>query len=168
MRHAPWLLALAFLSACATLHPQTGDVSFRLLWSGNADLDLHVVDPGAGHVGLPFLAAAAGDKERYAALTAQMEATGHGPDGKTAGVLDIDCNADVSRLCREPMENIYWATGQAPHGDYQVWVELFNPHEKQAAVPYVLEIRRGESVVRRLSGTVSAERRKSEVAACTY
>src|SRR5262245_18611683 len=113
MRHAPWLLVFATLAGCATLKPQTGDVSFRLLWSGKADLDLHVLDPGGGHVGLPFLQAAALDRERYAAVIAQWQASPSGSlDGKTAGVLDIDCNADAARFCREPMENIFWPVGQ--------------------------------------------------------
>jgi hypothetical protein len=156
-------LATLLLAACSSLKPQTGEVSFRLLWQGKADLDLHVLDPGKGHVGLTFLAAASRDPERYQALAQQMEATGKSPDGESAGILDIDCNADVERTCREPIENIYWPQGQAPRGSYEVWIEYFQDADGSGGeVPYVLEIRRGETVVQRLTGRISLESRKSE------
>lgn len=168
MRQLPMFVALLLLAACASLKPQTGDVSFRLRWDGKADLDLHVVDPGGGHVGLPFLHAASRDSERYAALVKQMEETGRLPDGETKGILDIDCNSDLANLCVQPIENIFWAIGSAPRGDYQVWVELFQQAEGSGDVPYVLEIRRGETVAKRLSGFLGPGRKKSEVAAYTY
>lgn len=167
MRQLPIFVALLLLAACASLKPQTGDVSFRLRWDGKADLDLHVVDPGGGHVGLPFLHAAAGDRERHSALWARFEA-GEDVEGKTTGILDIDCNSDLAKLCSQPIENIFWPLGSAPRGDYQVWVELFQQAEGSGDVPYALEIRRGQTVVRRLSGFLGPERKKSEVAAYSY
>ena len=161
------LLPILVLSACTTLKPQTGELSFRLLWDGKADLDLHVIDPGGGHVGLPFLAAAAKDPERFARVQADL-AAGKIPDGETAGLLDIDCNADIERLCRKPMENIFWPPGTAPRGEYQVWVEFFQQTQSSEEVPFILELRRGETVVQRLVDKVSSENRKSQLLRYTY
>lgn len=153
-------LCAVLIGACATTRPQTGDVSFRLHWEGPADLDLHVLDPGGGHVGLRFLAAASRDPERYRQFLEQVEAGGN-PDGETRGILDIDCNADVERACPRPIENIFWPEGQAPRGEYQVWVEIFQD-QGAAPVPFRLEIRRGLRVARSIEGTVSRDRRRSE------
>lgn len=162
-----FFLPILFLNACTTLKPQTGELSFRLLWDGKADLDLHVIDPGGGHVGLPFLAAAAKDPERFARVQAELVA-GKNPDGETAGLLDIDCNADIERLCRKPMENIFWPPGTAPRGEYQVWVEFFQQTQSSEEVPFILELRRGEKVVQRLVDKVSSENRKSQLVRYTY
>jgi hypothetical protein len=167
MRQLPIFAALLLFAACSSLRPQTGDVSFRLRWDGKADLDLHVVDPGGGHVGLPFLHASVGNPGRTQFLLAELEA-GRNPDGKTTGILDIDCNSDIANACAKPIENIFWALGSAPRGAYQVWAELFQQVEGSGGVPYVLEIRRGEKVVQRLTGSLGPSQRKSEVATYAY
>ena len=90
LRHALPLLRLwptVFLlsTGCAStdLRPGTGDLSFRLTWTGSADFDLYVRSPLGEQI--YFL-------DRLA------------PSG---GTLDVDCNVR-GRQCREPMENIYW------------------------------------------------------------
>jgi len=45
------VILLGLLNGCATTRPGTGDISFRLLWDGTADLDLHAEDPHGRHVG---------------------------------------------------------------------------------------------------------------------
>lgn len=168
MGKAIWASVLLLAAiACTSLRPQTGEISFRLLWDGKADLDLHVVDPGGGHTGIPFMAAAARDPQRYAQLQAEMVA-GKNLEGKSAGIIDIDCNADTERVCPNPMENIFWPIGKAPRGSYQVWVELFQQVEGSGEVPYVLEIRRGEKVTQRIAGSVSQSKAKSEVVEYPY
>ncbi|MDY7096434.1 MAG: hypothetical protein SX243_25975 [Acidobacteriota bacterium] len=102
-------LVVAGLTGCAstapqpgTVRPGTGDLAFRLLWSGSADLDLYVVS-------------ALGEPIDYVRRTAPSQ-----------GTLDVDCNVGESR-CPEPMENIFWPRNTAPPGDYRVWIVLADP-----------------------------------------
>ena len=72
----------------------TGDIAFRLLWSVDSDLDLHVKDPLGNH----------------------LSYRNRSQDG--GGILDVDCNAAFDRMCDRPMENIYWPDGIAQPGSY--------------------------------------------------
>jgi hypothetical protein len=99
-------------SGCASAPPQqlgTGDVSFRVVWDGKSDLDLHVSDPDGEHIS---------HQHRRSA---------------TGGILDVYCNAD--RMCSHPVENVYWPVGQAPRGRYRVWVRAHRLQEGEALVP---------------------------------
>lgn len=133
--------------------PGTGDLSFRLLWSGEADLDLHVTDPMNQHVGIvgpgntPSV-------EELDALLERRRAEQRGELVPPMGELDVDCNAGPERMCDRPIENVYWKPGTAPDGVYRVWVVLFRPPREGGPVPYQLEIRVGERVVETLRGTV--------------
>lgn len=84
-----------------TATPGTGDIAFRLTWSGNpnTDYDLHVVEPS-------------GEEVYYGNSTSD-----------TGGELDIDC---VCSNCSSPIENIFWGTGMAPHGTFTYWVDVFS------------------------------------------
>ena len=95
--------AILLLGACASagLEPGTGDVSFRLVWKGTADLDLYVQDPNGEE--LSFVQRQSG----------------------SGGLLDIDCNAGPERICKHPIENVYWPEGSAPEGLYRYRVEFF-------------------------------------------
>lgn len=146
--------------ASAGLDPGTGDVSFRLVWKGTADLDLHVEDPSGEQ--LSFI---------------QRET-------RSGGILDIDCNAGPEQICNHPIENVYWPEGSAPEGLYRYRVEFFrgvagdadhstyiSGHEvKRGAsaeakgsvmlrVPFVLEVRLGDRVVQRQVGELTTETR---------
>lgn len=124
---------MASLGGCASAAkvPGTGDVSFRLSWSGPADLDLHVEDPAGEE--LSFV-------KRWS---------------ESGGVLDIDCNSGPEDICRHPMENIYWPPGVAPEGRYRYRVEFFQSLEKVEDVTFELEVRCGETVVERRAGRLS-------------
>lgn len=144
-------LGLCSLVACASTGPRpgTGDIAFRLRWDGGADLDLHVVDPEGHHISF-MIPASPGSK----------------------GILDVDCNRSPLDLCEQPIENVYWPTGQAPTGLYEYWVQWFqhvrlpgkdDPGDEDAeteVVSFVLEVLHGRRVVERHRGTVSPERRK--------
>lgn len=152
--------ALLVLAGCASsppLVPGTGDVSFRLVWSGTTDLDLHVEDPSGEQ--LSFI---------------QRET-------RSGGILDIDCNAGPEQLCWHPIENVYWPEGAAPEGTYRYRVEFFRlavgdathktylaGHEvenssKEAQrpvsvrIPFELEVRLGDRVVERQTGELTSD-----------
>jgi hypothetical protein len=76
----------------------TGDIQITLRWESSADLDLHVTEPNGTEIWYS-------DK---------------GPTS-TGGQLDVDsnvgCNEDGS------VENVFWPTGQAPEGQFQVEVD---------------------------------------------
>ena len=79
----------------------TGDVQATLLWSGESDMDLHVVEPDG--------------EETYF----------QSPASSTGGVLDHDdiagCGADTGTH----VENIFWPQGLAPPGDYRAYVHFY-------------------------------------------
>lgn len=126
--------------------PGTGDISFRLRWDGEADLDLHVTDPLNQHVGIvgPGNSPSA---EELDALQKRRWAEQRGESVPPIGELDVDCNASPDRMCARPIENIYWKPGTAPRGSYRAWVVLFRPPRSGDAVSFELEIRLGERVV---------------------
>jgi len=127
------LVAVALLPACASAPSAgTGDVAFRLLWDGATDLDLHVADPAGEHIWF------------------------FDTESESGGVLDVDCNAASDRMCRRPIENVFWPLGAAPAGEYQVWVEARYVIPDEAPVDFELLVLRGERVVERHRGTLSA------------
>jgi hypothetical protein len=72
-----------------------GDPQFTLIWDSDADLDLHVIEPGGSEI--------------------YWEAR----NAKKGGELDVD---DVDG---QGPENIYWKKGVGPSGDYQWWVHYY-------------------------------------------
>lgn len=78
-----------------------GDIQVSVTWDSDADVDLHVVEPG--------------DFEIYYGS----------PNSGSGGELDIDANAacSVSGLTQE---NIGWAPGSAPPGTYIVRVDYWD------------------------------------------
>lgn len=83
---------------------RTGDVKVTLIWWSTADLDLHVVDPNGCEIYW--------DNRRC-------------PSG---GELDVDANCDCGScgtVTTTPVENIYWPPGQAPRGEYKVYVKYY-------------------------------------------
>lgn len=75
----------------------TGDVQVTLRWEGNADIDLHVIDPSGERIFFDEPFAASG------------------------GQLDRDViPCENSQF--DPVENVFWPTGQSPNGTYTVEV----------------------------------------------
>lgn len=72
-----------------------GDPQFTLIWDTDADLDLHVIEPGGAHIYWEFR------------------------DGKKGGELDVD---DVDGL---GPENVFWKKGVGPQGEYRWWVHYY-------------------------------------------
>jgi hypothetical protein len=123
------LLAAALLAAGCSAHRTagTGDVAFRLTWSGISDLDLLVEDP-------------AGECIFF----------GH-RESPTGGLLDVDCNAGA-RPCPHPIENVYWPRTAAPAGRYRVWVEAHSLLPAETPVRFELQVLRGRTTTFRHVG----------------
>ena len=109
-----------------------GDIAFRLYWQGEEDLDLHVQEPSG------------------ATIYFQSRKT------ESGGELDVDCNSAADRICRTPVENVFWPVGKAAEGDYTYWVELFQHSGQQLTVPFTLQVLLGKQVVHSEKGTMSA------------
>lgn len=92
---------------------KTGDVQFSLAWNNFNDIDLHVITP-------------AGDQIFYGARVSRCR-----------GLLDVDMNAG-GRQSREPVENVFWARGDAPLGKFTVFVNHFARHGDPDPTEYIV------------------------------
>jgi hypothetical protein len=92
----------------------TGDVQVTLTWSSNDDLDLHVIDP-----------------QGYEIYYANSSV----PSG---GQLDRD-NECGNMVVGRP-ENIFWPTGVAPTGEYQVYVKYYGACASPRSVNFTVRI----------------------------
>nr|WP_163501620.1 hypothetical protein [Halomonas socia] len=82
----------------------TGDVQVTLRWSSRDDLDLAVTDPNGGTVSFTR------------------------PSIPSGGQLDVDSNAGcISRTPggQNPVENVFWDSGNTPEGEYVATVSLY-------------------------------------------
>jgi hypothetical protein len=148
----PALVLTVLATACSSHRaavriPRTGEISFRLTWEGDADLDLHVLEPGGGHTGFTHVVIACAQEQ---GTPGHQEAH----PVSEAGVLDIDCNSSPDAICARPVENIFWPLGSAPTGGYEVWAQLFRVANDEAPVPFRLEIREGQRVRHVVTGTL--------------
>lgn len=85
----------------------TGDLCCRLSWSNYDDLDLHMVEPGGGHI-------AYHNKYSHAG---------------TGGQLDVDMNAG-NGTTRTPVENIFYPSkGKMIEGEYRLYVNNYQKRE---------------------------------------
>lgn len=124
-------VCLSVLTGCASTADRqpvqrqlgTGELTFRLAWTGRADLDLHVRSP-------------LGEKIWFMGRTSE-----------SGGELDFDCNATPEAICEDPVENIYWVRGRAPDGEYEYRVQLVSPHADPIPVRFrVVVLEEGEIV----------------------
>lgn len=95
----------------------TGDVQVTLHWDGPNDLDLHVIDP-------------AGEEIFYIQTTSASH-----------GQLDVDANRGCGTRMDKPVENIFWPTGQAPTGKYQISVNYYeNCESSPLSTPFIVDV----------------------------
>lgn len=92
----------------------TGDVQVTLRWDNPVDLDLHVFDP-------------LGEEIYFSQHTSQ-----------SGGTLDVDANAGCTD--DRPVENVFWPTGGAPFGTYQVNVVYYQSCGYTGASAYNVSI----------------------------
>ena len=161
MRTLTLVALLLSLAGCtANVSPnsrlEVGDISFRLSWEGDADLDLHVREPGGHHLGFvqPFIPCKGTEKENEAFSGPHFMPDKESEEQST-GVLDVDCNSALDALCDEPVENIYWPQGAAPQGEYEVWVQLFRPPGSGEPATFSLEILEGSRVRETITGEIT-------------
>jgi hypothetical protein len=94
---------------------RSGDVQITLSWNSVDDLDLHCYAPNGDHIYY-------GNRR-----------VGSG------GELDVDRNASPP-FSREPIENIYWPSGAAPRGRYEIAVRHFRYHGGPTPTPFRVEV----------------------------
>jgi hypothetical protein len=101
----------------------TGDVQATVVWGGDSDVDLHVVDPSGEEI---FFSA---------------------PTSASGGQLDHD---DIPGCGSGPgthVENIFWPTGRAPSGEYRAYLVLYNVCTDGGSQSAQLTVRVGGQVV---------------------
>jgi hypothetical protein len=109
----------------------TGDVQVTLRWDAPVDLDLHVIDPS-------------GEEISY---SNRISSSG--------GNLDVDANAGCSPMMTNPVENVFWPTGGAPSGQYQVSVVYYMDCGYSSPVSYTVTIKQNNQPDRVLTGTIT-------------
>lgn len=120
----------------------TGDVQITLRWNTIDDVDLHVIDPRR-------------DEIYYSQKTS-----------RSGGILDVDANANANNTMRNPVENIYWPSGQAPMGKYIVDVVLYKKRTS-APISYKVIVKYGEKT-EEYSGLISQESERKNVCTINY
>jgi Ca-activated chloride channel family protein len=131
-----------FSGRLARAGAQSGDIRVSLLWNNRNDLDIHVVGPRQEEI---FY--------------------GH-PQDAAGGFLDVDMN--VNGESTKPVENVFWAQGKAPQGQYRVFVQNYDYHErKREPTAFQVEIKNG-SEYSHFEGTVSGKGRDSDTGVCTF
>jgi hypothetical protein len=61
----------------------------------------------------------------------------------SGGQIDIDMNVDYPGSIN-PMENIYWPSGKAPNGNYNVYLFNYKNHETYInSTPYKIKVKYG-------------------------
>ncbi|WP_159787359.1 YfaP family protein [Sodalinema gerasimenkoae] len=109
----------------------TGDVQVTLRWNSIDDLDLAVTDPN-------------GDTAFFA-----------NPSIPSGGQLDVDSNAGCMSSFDNPVENVFWDSGNAPEGEYVATVSLFTRcNSDRNPIPFELSITLNGDTQRQ-TGTVS-------------
>lgn len=114
-------------AATSTVPPDivlgTGDVQATLIWSGDSDMDLHVVEPN-------------GEETFYSS-----------PSSSTGGSLDHDDIPSCGVNTGDHVENIFWPQGQAPRGEYRAYVHFFRACAEGASQSVQLTVRVNGQVV---------------------
>jgi hypothetical protein len=108
-----------------------GELQITLRWEGNADYDLHVIEPDG----------------------TEIDYTNRGPT-ESGGQLDVDSN--ISCIDNGSVENVYWEDGSMPDGHYTVKVVGFSVDGCEGG-EYELTVKvRGEEVLNE-TGTVGED-----------
>jgi hypothetical protein len=112
-----------------------GELQITLRWEGNADYDLHVIEPDG----------------------TEIDYTNRGPT-ESGGQLDVDSN--IGCVDNGGVENVYWEDGQMPNGHYTVKVVGFSVDGCEGG-EYELTVKvRGEEVLTE-TGTVGEDEEDS-------
>jgi hypothetical protein len=118
----------------------TGDVQATLRWTGDADLDLYVIDPDG------------------------FEISYNNPDSPSGGILDVDAIPSCGVETGDHAENVFWPEGESVSGTYEAFVIHFDV-SCGAPASYALEIKIDGVVVVSDSGTLSPGERSASISA---
>lgn len=100
----------------------SGDVQILLSWNNYNDLDIACIDPDGNMVYY---------KNKKV------------PSG---GMLEIDMNVDPNGS-KTPIENIYWPSGGAPDGTYNVYLMYYKRHDTNISdTPYTISVKYGDKI----------------------
>lgn len=131
------LAAIGSVAACqppASPLAPPNDIAFRVEWSGTADLDLYVREPGGAEI------------SRH-----QLHST-------SGGVHSGDCNATPESMCANPSELVYWPKKNAPRGTFQYRILLVNNHLAPLPVAFKITVLHGSKTVTVEEGSIAAIR----------
>jgi hypothetical protein len=119
------IVLLVLAAGCKPELPSApaNDIAIRIEWSGAADLDLYVKEPGG------------------------TEISRHTTQSPTGAVYSGDCNATPQTMCASPMEMVYWPKHNAPAGTYQFRVLLVNNHLQAMPIAFKVYVLHGAKIV---------------------
>ncbi len=121
----PAAVALLVAAGCKPQLPSAppNDIAIRIEWTGPADLDLYVKEPGG------------------------TELSRHTTLSPTGAVYSGDCNATPQTMCASPLEMVYWPKRDAPAGAFQYRVLLVNNHLQTMPVAFKVFVLHGTKIV---------------------
>ena len=120
--------------------PSTGDVQILLSWNNYNDLDLVCTDPNNETLWFKNKSVASGGK------------------------LEIDMNVEYPDS-KTPIENIYWPSGGAPNGTYNVYLVYYKKHLEINETPYKIKVKHGDKT-EVFSGNIMLE--NNSIPICTF
>jgi hypothetical protein len=135
-----WTLGRPSCFGVVTTAVGVGNLQVTLNWNSNADIDLHVIDPG-------------GEEIYYLQ-----------PTSSTGGTLDRDNQCDGFVLGQP--ENIFWTT--PPNGTYQVNVNYYEDCGGAGPVNFTVRVCINGNCGNPISGTVNAEGDTDSVTSFSY
>lgn len=120
--------------------PSTGDVQILLNWDNYNDLDLVCTDPNNETVWFKNKSIASGGK------------------------LEIDMNVNYPDS-KTPIENIFWPSGGAPNGTYNVYLVYYRKHIDINETPYKITVKYGDKT-EIFTGKIKSE--DNSIPICTF
>ncbi len=123
-----------------TVELGTGDVQATLRWTGDADLDLHVIDPEGFEI---------------------FFQNARSPSG---GTLDVDMVPEICGSSPSNVENVFWPEGGSVPGLYQAFVYHYDSSCASTS-SYELELKIDGVVVASDSGTLGVGQSSSPISA---
>jgi hypothetical protein len=106
---------------------KSGDIQISIMWNTIDDIDLHVsYTPGNGLV----------DNINWTNRIGRL----------SAGILDVDRNANSAMLTNIPVENVFWPKGSAPSGFFTVYIHFYRSWSNNTRVPVIARFKIGEQI----------------------
>lgn len=109
---------------------KSGAIQISLMWDNFNDLDLHCVEPSDERI-----------------FYSHKKSASHGE-------LDVDMNAGSGPYSSQPVENIFWPSGDEPAGTYVVMVHHYALHSDVNATAYLVRVKIRDQV-QEFRGTVA-------------